>query len=168
MTHLSRRSLLLTTIGGTAVLATVGLAGCTNGGTNADLIKVASYANAIATGLKNVLPQLGSITGISAGIMGKVGQDVADIQTLAVALQTTASTNAALPMVQRIEAIVADILTALGGLPLPAPVSTVIAAINVLLPIMETIVGIVLPAGAASRAAAAKMTEAQAVAVLTK
>lgn len=146
--------------------AALALSSCTNGGTNADLVRVSTYANAIASGLKNVLPQLASVTGVSAGIMEKVSADVADIQAVAATLQTTSTANAAQPMVSRIEGDVSAVLGALAGIPLPSPIGQVIAAVNVLLPVIETIVGVVVPSGAANKAAAAHMTEAQALAVL--
>lgn len=163
---LSRRRLLA----GAALLT---LAACANAVQVVDT--VAQDAAAIAGGLKGVLPQVGTIVGVPAATVAKVGQYVADIQSAAGAVQAAAgSAPGQATAVQQIATAVNGIVGALAAFSavLPSPVSAALAAASVLLPVIESAVGLVIPKTAAIAlpppvaAQAATMTPDKALATL--
>lgn len=150
---MNRRNLLL------AFPALAALAACQTG--NTTLAVVAQDVSTIASGLLGVLPNLPANI-VPAATMAKVGEAVADLQKLAAQLSSTATTTAAQPIVQQVEADVNTIVDALAAFPIPPPYSTAIQAAAVLLPVIEVAVGFVVPAKTAS----ASMTADQARAAL--
>lgn len=116
----------------------------------------------IANGFAAGTPELASITGISAATLTSVSALFGKAQALAAGISATVTAETAKPVVQQIEAYFGEALTLLGDLLLPPPFSTVLTALNVLLPVVEAAVGLPVPVGAALGG----MTPAQARAVL--
>lgn len=126
----------------TFALVTLALASCTPSQLQSTLKQAASDASIIATGLKNALPQLAAIQGMPAGTIAKAGVLVSDIQSVAAAINASTSASAALPSVQQLEADVNTLVSTLASFPLPPPVSTILQATSVLLPVIEIAVGL--------------------------
>jgi hypothetical protein len=104
---------------------------------------VASDTLTIANGLTGVLAQLGTYSFVPAALISKVGVYIADVKSVATSLQT-ASASSATALVQQVETDVNAVVSALAGLPLPAPISTALQAASVLLPVIEAAVGLVV------------------------
>lgn len=123
------------------------LAGCSSlpWFSNSSVQQAATDMSTIATAFKNILPQLGTVQGISASLVAEAGTIVADLQSLAAQVAQAASTAAAQPQVQQFEADLNALVAALAGLPLPPPISTALAAAAVLLPVIEAAVGMLVP-----------------------
>jgi hypothetical protein len=150
-----------------AALALVG-AGCSGNATQ-DLATAAQDAITIANGLQGVLVQLATVPGMSAGVLAQIGVYVSDIKAAAASLQAASST-AAPGLVSQIEAAVNAVISAAAALPLPPPISTALQAAAILLPIIETAVGMIVQPSPAPAAASLKalppMTPEQAIAAL--
>lgn len=143
-------------------LASCSLAGLTP---NQALQQVALDAQTIAASYKAMLPQLATIEKIPAATVAKVGQYIADIQAIAASLAIATTTSAALPSVQQLEADLNAIVAALAGLPLPPAIGLALQAAAILLPVIETSVGLVAtppPPAIAAKLKAQPMTTDQA------
>lgn len=138
-----RRTLLT----GAAALAAATLAACATGAPTP--ATVADDVTLIAGAFVAMLPKLGSIDGIGAATTAAVNQAVVDLQAASGAISAAETTTSARPVVARLEADVNAVISVLAGLNLPAPISTVLEAASVLLPIIEAAVGITAPVGAA-------------------
>lgn len=150
MKHVSRRALL----GATAIIAPLTLAGCgalrsTNILPSDKLAQALSDVRDIASGLANVLPSLGSIQGIPTAVVASAGDYVVKIQAVAGQLANVTTATDAQPFIKQLEALVNALVAAVtpfvAGIPTVGPV---FAAANVLLPIVETAVGLLVPAQA--------------------
>lgn len=130
-----------------AFLVAVPLGACSTI-TDSGVGKIAQDVNILATGLNGVLTQLGniSILGLTPAIMSTVGSAIASIQALAVSISTATSTAAAQPLVQKIETYVNTVVSALAVLPLPPAIALALQAASILLPIIETAVGLLVTA----------------------
>lgn len=111
---------------------------------------VAQDVTLISSAFAAVVPQLSAVPGVTPAVTQAVNNAVADLQAVAGAIATADTAAAAKPLVVRVEANVNAVVAVLAGLPLPAPISSVLHAASILLPIIETAVGIIVPAGAAS------------------
>lgn len=152
----SRRSILL------AACAALPLAACA-GVTPAQLASDAvTDLGLIANGFTALLPEVSGITGLSSGAVASIENFLSEAKTTASNVSATITQAAALPVVQQIETYFQEALNLLGVVSLPAPFSTVITALKVLLPVVEAAVGLTAPVGAAPGG----MTPAQARAVL--
>lgn len=151
-----RRTLLA---GATALAATT-LAACATG--TPTPATVAQDVTLIATAFTKVLPNFVSIAGISSATTATVNQAIVDLQAAAAAVSGADTTVSAQPVVARVEADVGAVIAVLAGLPLPGPISTVLEAAAVLLPVIEAAVGIAAAAGTAP----GTLTPAQARAAL--
>lgn len=136
-----------TTFAALAGAALLALVGCTNGTLNNQAVAtVAQDVAIIANGLKGALPALGTAGAIPADKLGAISQAIANLQTVSVTIAAAASTSAALPDVQQVEADVNAIVAALVGVPgLPQNVTLALVAAQVLLPVVETAVGMIVP-----------------------
>lgn len=136
-----RRNLLL---GSTAL----GVTACAGQTVDQDVVMVAADASTIANGLTGVLAQLGPLAatyGIPASTMASVSTAVAGLQAIAAQMSGVTTAAAAQPMVQKIETYVNTIVSALAAFPLiPPPISTTLTAAAILLPVIESVVGIVI------------------------
>jgi hypothetical protein len=144
--QMNRRNFLVT---GVSLIA---LVGCTAAQVTAALQQAAADAQSIGNGLKAVLPQIGTLVGINPATVALIGSAVADIQTAAAGIGAAASASAALPSVQQLEGDFNSIVSALAAVPLiPPPISTALQAASILLPPIESAVGLVVaPAAAAA------------------
>ncbi len=149
-----------TLLAGAASLAATSLAACAVG--TPTPTAVASDVNLIATAFAAMLPTLASIPGISAPTTTSVNQAIGDLQVAATAIVAAATIAAAQPVVSRVETDVNAVIVVLAGLPLPAPIPSVLEAASVLLPIIETAVGMTTLVGITPAA----MTPTQARAAL--
>lgn len=163
MKHVTRRALL-----GSAAIAPIALAGCAElrGGSlpSAKLAQVLSDVRDIASGLVGVLPSLGSIQGIPASVVATAGDYIVKIKDVSGQLASVTTASAAQPLVKQLESLVNALLAAVtpfvAGIP---TVGAIFAAANVLLPVIETAVGLIVPAQAPAMAG---MTPAEARLIL--
>ena len=138
---------------GTSMLFVAALIGCTR---SSDVpATVATDAGLIASGLA------GSFKDISA-VPGAILAALTDLASAAQALADEDTIASAQPLVQRVEADVNAVVTAVGALPLPANAASALQAAQVLLVVIEAGVNLVVTASS-TRAA---MTPEQARLVL--
>jgi hypothetical protein len=161
---LSRRTLLTGVIVSPAILAPGLIAGCQNlSGSSATQVaaQVVSDVGTIAAGLAGALPALGATGAVPAALVAKVGGWVATIQQVAGQVVNGMPQASAQPLVKQIEGLVNDIVMALAGVPLPPPFGPALAAAAVLLPVIETAIGLAVPGAARMTAAAMSPDEAR-------
>ena len=147
----------------TVLLAPLALAACNNPAQiDTVLATVVADAQTIAGGLQGMLPQLGALNlpGLTPAVMAIVGSAVADLQGVATSLQSVSAVASAQPLVQKIESYVNVIVSTLAALPLPPPISTILVAASVLLPVLESTVGLIVNSltPATAKAAGSTMT----------
>ncbi len=136
-----RRSFLMTT-------ALVSVAGCATLSQtfNKNLAQIISDVSLIANGVGSLLPQIAALTGLSAAAITTIQQAITAIKSIADQIKGISSTADAQPLVQRIESYLNTIVGALAVLPLPPPISVILQAATVLLPIVEALVGMLVTA----------------------
>lgn len=143
----------------------LGLAACQTVDKNVAI--VAADAKIITNGLAGILPQLGAL---GIGIPAEVATALASLQSVADSLGAATTVASAQPLVQKIETYVNTIVGALAAIPLiPPPISLVLQAASILLPVLETAVGLVINSFGASakmRASARGMSADQARLIL--
>jgi hypothetical protein len=165
---LTRREIISRTA---LVGAGVTLFGCTAAQVNSALSQVATDAQTLSAGLSGAMASLSTlnIPGLTPTIIGRVQTAIASVVTVANALSGATSTNSAQPLVQQLEGDVNAVVDALAGLPLPAEIELPLQAAAVLLPVIETAVGLAISQVTASARlrATAPMSAAQARAILT-
>lgn len=135
-----RRNLLSTTAVGLA------LGGCsTLTGVNTAVAAASSDVNIIATGLGDVLAQLGGL-GIPASIVSIVTDAVNGLKSVSAALSATTSTTSAVPLVQQIEGYVNTVVKVLAtaSLALPSPITLALQGAALLLPVIESVIGMLV------------------------
>lgn len=145
--------------------APIALAGCATltGRTAATIAaQVVSDAQTIATGLSGVLPALTALRTIPAATASSVSTLLSEAIGVAKSISSGMTASAAQPLVKQIEGDVNAAVQALAVLPLPPSIESVLLAAQVLLPVVESAVGLAVPAGAVKGG----MTPAQARAVL--
>lgn len=156
--NLSRRAAL----GGVSMAAVVALAGCA-GMTGTQLTqRIVTDINLVAGGLAKTLP---TITGMPAQYqpqVNKIVKDITLVQGLTKTISTSLTATAAKPVVTQIVQDVNAVISVGAALPLPPPISTILLAASVLLPVIEAGVGLPVMAAAPKT----KMTRAQARAIL--
>jgi hypothetical protein len=134
----SRRTVL-------SMAAALPIAACAGQSASQVTQEVVSDIGLVATGLNGALPALAQVAGISASTVATVGQYVGKVQTLASGVSTALSTSSALSTVQQIGSVIGQIATVAGPL-LPPPWGTAVAAAEVLLPVIEAGVGMIVNA----------------------
>lgn len=130
-----------------AALLMTSVTACTPDGqlSNQAVSVVAQDVAIIANGLQGTIPALNAAGVIPAEKVAGVSQAIANLQALSSALATTASLSAAQPIVQQVELDVNAIVSALVGIKgLPQNVTLALVAAQVLLPVVETAVGMVI------------------------
>jgi hypothetical protein len=147
MTEMTRRNLLR--LAATTALVAPLVAACTAQQIATIAQNVVNDAGLVASGLSGILPTIAAITGISATTVSSITSIAQDIASAASSITAAMSQAEAQGPVQTIEAGVDSFVQALGGISLPSAVSQVIQAAQVLLPAIETAVGIVTAVGAA-------------------
>lgn len=129
--------------------------------------QVSQDVSSIASGLLKVLPQAGQIVGITPDKVAIIGEAVSSLQNLAAKLASATSNAEAQPIVKQVEAAINSIIDALAGIPfIPPPFSTALQAAVVLVPVIETAAGLLVPQQMKLRAAAVSMSPNQARAFL--
>lgn len=152
-----------------SVVALVGaFAGCSAVSPAQDISQAVSDLQLIAQSFTAALPAFSRIVGINSQSLSQIQSWIANITAAASGIASAANAAAAQPFVQQVESDLNAIVGALSGLPLPAPISTVLAAAGVLLPVVEAAVGLALPPSSPARSLAARrpMTPDQARAAL--
>ena len=156
---LSRRGLL---VAGTALAA---LSACTSAD-SAALQKLRTEANALVSGFGTALAAVTPTVG--GALVASLQTYLSDIQTGATAIAAVASTAAAVTPVGQIMTAVSGFASVLPTLALPPTVATtaseIIAAAEVVIPIMAAAVGL----AGASAGVAPVLSEPQALAILTR
>lgn len=140
------KKLFVSCIAALAMLASV--TACTNSSQvdNRAVAVVAQDVAIIANGLKGALPALAVAAKIPAENMASINQAITSLETLSSVVASAASTTQALPAIQQVETDVNAIVAALVGIPgLPTNVTLALAAAQVLLPVIETSVGMIVP-----------------------
>jgi len=136
-----------------ALAGAIALAGCSSSTTGTvppvTLQSVANDVNLLATGLNNALSQPSVVALIPPTIEPKIQAALADLTSLASTVAASASSGATQASVTTVENDVNTIVAALAGLPLPPPAPTILTAAEVLLPVIEAAVGLVVPPSAA-------------------
>jgi len=131
-----------------------------------NLSLVVSDVSAIAAAFGKALPQIQALN-LNADVRTMIDASVADLQAVAKAVSMAASsTTAEQPLIQKIETDVNAIINGLAGVPLPIPLSSIIQAATVLLPIIEAAVNLAVSAPAKARAMAVPMSPDEARAIL--
>lgn len=139
-----RRSLLL---GSTAF---VPLAACQTA-SSSGLLDVVDKVTTFVSGIANtVLPWIAGALGIPSSVVTTINDVIAKLKNLATQVAAVATMDVAKPLIQQITDYAGLLFNLLGGLNLPAVVSTVIGAARVVLPILLALAGFV---AAAPRAA---------------
>jgi len=146
------------------LLGSTALAGCAT--FSANFKQGITDALNLANGLETMLANLGPLNIVGSDLLAQIGTYVADIKGFASSLQGSWSDTSAAPLVQQIEDTFNKILAALGSVPLPPPISTIVAAAQVIIPFIEAAVGLVIPASQA-RAKAVGMSVDQARQILS-
>lgn len=137
------------------------LAGCATLTAAQVTTQVVQDVNTVAVGLSAEIPALQSLNVIPAAVATVATTLINDVKTVAATISTSLTTTAAQPLVSKIEGNVNALVTLLASFPLPTNISLVLKAAVVLLPVIETSIGLVVPA-----AASKTMTPAQARQIL--
>ena len=134
-----------------ALAGAIALAGCSSSTstTPTTLQTVANDVSLLATGLNNALSQPSVLALIPPTIEPNISAALADLTTLATTVANSTSSTATQASVTTVENDVNTIVAALAGLPLPPPAPTILTAAEVLLPVIEAAVGLVVPPSAA-------------------
>ena len=134
-----------------ALVGALALAGCSSSPstTTTTLLTVANDVSLLATGLNNALSQPAVVALIPPTIEPKIQAALDDLTNLAVTVAKSTSSTATQASVTTVENDVNTIVAALAGLPLPPPAPTILTAAEVLLPVIEAAVGLLVPPSAA-------------------
>jgi hypothetical protein len=127
-----------------ATTAIVPITGCSTIAQTFDskLSLLVSDVTLIANGVSSLLPTIGSIAGLSDTVKSTIQLAIDGIREVANQIKGVTSTAAGQPWIQKLETYLNAIVSALSMLPLPPQVSVILQAATVLLPILETIVGL--------------------------
>lgn len=166
MNAVSRRGFL----GIAATTSVAALAACAminpNNTPQENMVQVVADVTNIANAFARSLPQITALS-LSANTKAMISADVSDLNAVAKALTSAATTTTAQPLVQKVENDVNAVMDAVAALPgLPLALSGILQAATVLLPIIEASVGLAVPVATASRAKATGMTPDEARALL--
>lgn len=146
------------------VAAPLALIGCQTF-TDQDVASAAQKAAILAQGARGLLSALVSagIRQLTPDIIAKCDVAIVGMSNVATSLAGAATKAAALPLVDKLATYVSAVLSALSTVMpfLPAPLRLAITAMQVLLPFIQTLVGMFVP-----KAAPGTMTEGEATAIL--
>lgn len=154
-----RRALLRST----AIAPVAALGACANAtGSNFNQLLAIAMADvsAIVTGLTSVLKQLAaSSLGISSSLLATISGYVTGAQTVASSLQSATSAATAQPLLSQLESYLNATVSALASIPLiPQPISGILQAASLVLPVAEATLGIVVASLPSSNAVTAART----------
>lgn len=142
MNTLSRRALLRAT----AIAPIAALMACAGQTVPQALQQAASDASLIANGLAAVMPQLSPL--VSASTLATAQGWLTKLQSAASQLAGIPTTTGAVPLVQQIEQGVNAIVGIAAPLLAATPAGPILTAATVLLPVLETAVGLFVPPAA--------------------
>lgn len=163
---ISRRGLFRTVL----VPMVLFLAGCgANQPIDQNFARLAALVNTLAAALAKILPTIVSVAGGSSPLALQITGYIDELQKFAATVAASASTGAAASTVKQIENVVNALVQAASNLPLPPPIPSILMAASVVLPTLEALVGLLIPAAPRPRIASAPaaMTPAEAEAILT-
>lgn len=151
-----------------------GLAACGGTTVDASVVQVATDVQNIALSLQDAVNELKTMTvpGLTTQDMTNIASDLGYIQSLASQISAAATTTAQQPLVAKIAGYINSVLSVLipilAAIPAAQGVAAGLAAVQVVLPVIFSLVGLVFPSTAsAPRAALAPaMTIAQARVIL--
>lgn len=127
-----------------AMLALAACAGSPNAGTTP--AQIIADANGLIVSLGQVVNILANQPGVlSADVIARSQALLAQAGTVASSLATTVSANVAAPVLAQIESALNTVLGSLGGILLPPPYGTIVAAAAALLPVIGAYVAQYLP-----------------------
>lgn len=151
----SRRALLI----GSGLIP-FGLAACANPQQAAQT--VGEVIIALVNGVENLVQNIQATTGIiSAATMANI-KEWADAAKAAATGITQSTQTVATSTIQEIEGLINDVLTALNGVTFPIPIiNTIVAALTIALPLLESITNIFLPSNLAKRYAVVTAAQAE-------
>lgn len=105
--------------------------------------EVGQDALLIANGLASILPQLGTFLG--GGALATATTGINTIISIAKALQSALTTTSAEPLLLQMEAALNSVVGVFAGMNLPNPIGSVLTAASVLLPFIESLIGMNFP-----------------------
>lgn len=138
----------------TVLLGTTALVGCsTTTGPDSTLLDLINKVTTVVSAIANtLLPVIGSIAGVPPNVIAYIGDAVSKMKDLVQQLVAIATMDAAKPLVKQIMDYVSAVLATLSGFALPGGISSVLADIQLVLPIIFAIIGMVIPMAARSSA----------------
>lgn len=137
--HISRRALLGTT-SLIAAASVVGIAGCATG----NPVTPASVANDIVLLSNSAQSALAQVKAVP--VPAAVVTAIADLKVVAQAIASADTVNAAQPLVLRVENDLNAVVAA--GAAVPGPIQVWLADAEILLPVIEAAVNMIVPASA--------------------
>jgi hypothetical protein len=151
-----RRTLLL---GSTVVLS---IGSCTT--FNSNVSQAADDLSSIAAGFAGALSAGGlSGLGIPADMIAQIGVWVSQLQTAAQSVKSAMTVSGAQDGVKQAEVLINAIVATLAKFPLPPPIPAVLTAATILLPVIETALGMIIqPAPQMGKNVSVPMTNAEA------
>lgn len=155
--NLSRRAAL----GGVSMGAVALLAGCAGLTASQVTQKIVTDIDLVANGLAKTIPTIQGLPSQYQPKVNKIVTDIGYIRGLTKSISSSMSATAAQPVVSQIVNDVNAVLSAAAALPLPAPISTILLAASVLLPVIE--VGVGLPVTASAPKTSMTPVEARAI-----
>jgi hypothetical protein len=126
------------------------LAGCKGGlptSPNSTIAQIAADVNDISAALVAALPALGQmLSATNQAALTKVQAIIADIQQVAVQVNSAATASATLPLVQQIQSDVNAVAAVLAVIPgIPQGVALALEAANALLPLLFSLLNVAAP-----------------------
>lgn len=125
------------------------LAACQGAAAPTNLSQALADLSTLASGLSGVLPSLSSIAGIPADVLKRAQTIIPQISQVAGSVSGAASASALQSPVKQIETLVNSLVSAVTPFVAAVPtVGPIFAAASVLLPVIETAIGMVVPPSA--------------------
>lgn len=137
--NISRRA-LMRTVPLASAAAGLALAGCSGVSATTITADILTYLGDVETGLTNLAPALEEIPGITASTVASINDDLAQALTVAQTISSATTAAAAQSAIGQVETYVSAGLKLLSGFTLPSGVSTIVTALNIALPFVETAV----------------------------
>lgn len=153
------------------------LAACSGTSTNTAVAQAASIVSTIAAGLAGAAPSIELLMGASSTNATKVANAIADMQAVSKSLSAAASTTAAQPLVSEMETDINAVLAVAATVPecgtpnapalcLPQDVELSLQAAEVLVPTVETVIGMTVTPAASARAKTLPISQNEAILIL--
>jgi hypothetical protein len=135
------------------LLATTALAGCNTPVTDKTVAAVASDISIIAAGLQGVIGPLSAVVNIDPTTLATAKMAINGIADIAKAMSSVTDVAGTQPLVQKLETYLNMAVSALATVPLLPPTITIaLQAASILLPVIESLVGLAMQAPRAGNA----------------